>query len=161
MAGLFGASLPPSLARPYSLDTRTIAAIEIDCSPSLTASCAQLQTLHPCTRTPTYPDLLFIQRVTRAVTHRSSAYFIAGIHALCSVTFETQPAGKSSGDVSIACEGSIINRYPHYFERSQAVLDGMMENMGSGKRNVTLTRSDESAITGAGIAAAMATVHDQ
>ena len=161
MAGLFSGSLPKSLERPYSLDTRTIAALEIDSSPSLVAARAQLQTLHPCVRTPTYSDLNFIQRIARAVSHRSSAYFIAGVHALCSVTFDTQGAGSSSGHISIACEGSIINNYPHYFERCQAVLDGMIEKVGFGRRKVTLIRSNESAITGAGIAAAMATVHDQ
>lgn len=179
-AGLFGGLLPPSLANRYSLDTRTLAAIERDSSPSLAISLALFAELYPSSsssRPATYTDMSFIRQVIRSVSRRSSAYFAASLHALCCLLHNTdEPSSSSDRDttttsssghdqhVSIGCDGSVINKYPGYMARSQEILDNViaMDDTPRGNNKMTrviLEKTQDRAVLGAGVAGAMASVH--
>ena len=155
--GLFGGRLPPQLSIPYSLDTRTIAAIEADTYPSLSPSCKLFQEEHSLAFPPTPADMNFIRQVILAVSSRSQTYFTAAIHALSSLLYELD--GRNVQDqldhVSIGCDGSVINKYPGYMKKSQELLDQLISLESDGKR-VILESAGESAVLGAGVAAAMA-----
>jgi len=161
-AGLFGGELPPSLRTPYVLDTRTLAAIELDTSPSLTNSRFLLQDRHPSANLPTYFDLDFIRRTIQAVSCRSSAYFTAGVHALSSLLndLENHDSLQNQLDlldhVSIGCDGSVINKYPGFMATSQEIIDKLVEMDTNGMKRVVLEKTVDSAVLGAGVAVAMA-----
>ena len=155
-AGLFGGLLSPSLeCNPYTLDTRDLAFIEIDQSHGLTVSSALFHQRHPSPHPPSERDIMFIRDVTRRVSTRSIAYFTVGIHALTALLQRLETTDVDH--VTIGCDGSIINKYPGYMERSQAILNQMIE---SGhlhrKMGVTLERTTNSAVLGAAVAGAMA-----
>ena len=162
-SGLFGGVVPPSLTRPYTLDARLLASIETDTSRSLTLSRTLLQEHHPCASPPTMADAYFLQQVTLSVTRRSSAFVTVGIHALASLLEdmekEHQVIPSELDHVSIGCDGSIINKYPAYMDRCQDLMDRMIHLEHRGRRRVVLERTTESAVCGAGVAAAMAATH--
>lgn len=171
-AGLFGGLLPPSLARRYSLDTSTLAAIERDTSPSLAPSLALFMELYPSSSShqPTYTDMSFICQVIRSVSRRSSAYFATSLHALCCLLHNTDATSSAASSsehhqhVSIGCDGSVINKYPGYMARSQEILDNLIaiDDTHGGHKNmmrVILEKTQDRALLGAGVAGAMASVH--
>ena len=156
---LFGGRLPLSLWCPYSLNTHTIAIIHADTSPMLSKSCALIQQHHPSESPLTASDLEFIRQVIIIVSNRSSSYFTAGIHALWSLLNLTEgidPATNNGDNISIACDGSVINKYPGFMAKCQGILNRMTEKQGYGSARVVLEKAGESASQGAAIAAAMA-----
>ncbi|KAL8692325.1 MAG: hypothetical protein Q9218_002618 [Villophora microphyllina] len=169
-AGLFDGNLSATLSTPYTLDTQTLAAIEVDTSPSLSLSCRIVQEKYLLALPPTPVEMLFIRQVVRAVSRRSQGYFSAAIYALSSLLHEAdQQAPRippdSSGEagafndldhISIGCDGSVINKYPGYMQKSQELL-GQLSSMDPQKRKrVVLESAGESAVLGAGVAVAMA-----
>ena len=161
-AGLFGGDLPPSLRNPYILDTRTLAAIEIDTSPSFTTSRLLFQDRHPSATIPTFFDITFIRRTIQAVSCRSSAYFTAGVHALSSLLndLENHDSLQNQLDlldhVSIGCDGSVINKYPGFMGTSQSIIDKLVDMETNCMKRVVLEKTSDSAVLGAGVAVAMA-----
>ena len=157
--GLYEGDFPPSLRLPYSLDARTLALIDVDMTPFLSSSRAILETRHPSSQSLTTSDLHFIRQITRHVVHRSISYFTVGMHALTSLL---QDLDAEAGlrihldHLSIGCDGSIINKYPGYMERAQALLDELRQHEGNGRKKVVLEKTQDSAVLGAGVAAAMA-----
>ncbi|KAL1956490.1 hypothetical protein VTO42DRAFT_7288 [Malbranchea cinnamomea] len=152
-AGLFGGELPVTMESPYSLDTSIVACIEEDTSPLLQRSSEFLQRQHEFTIPPTSSDLLFIQRVCKAVSTRAAAYLAAAIHGLWSLRNECEsplipstpksPSAKEGLDslrssshvmqdlarfqVTIACDGSVINKYPNFREQCQEYLNQLTQ----------------------------------
>ena len=158
-AFLFRGRLPSSLAMPYILDTKTLALIEIDNSHDLTNTISLLHQCHPSIHKPTPHDAYFIQRTIRFVTNRSIAYFATGIHALASLLQELECNAGLQDDpdhISIGCDGSVINKYPKYMERAQETLNQMFTRWNSAGKSVILEKTQDSAVLGAGIAAALA-----
>ncbi|KAI4183441.1 MAG: hypothetical protein L6R41_005383 [Letrouitia leprolyta] len=159
-AGLFDGHLPPALSKPYSLETRTLATIEADTYPSLSPSCKLFQETYNLDFAPTPAEMHFIREVTLAVCRRSEGYFTAAIYALSSLYHEIDTACSTNGleHISIGCDGSVINKYPCYMQQSQVLLDQMRRMGDPGRKRVVLESAGESAVLGAGVAAAMANV---
>ena len=158
-AGLFGRILPPSLKIPYNLDTKTLAQIEVDTSDSLFMTCSLLHKKYPSNRMPSFNDAKFIRQTILSVTSRSIAYFTTGVHALSSLLQEIEEQAKledSLDHISIGCDGSVINKYPNYMVRAQETLDRLIASENLGRKRVILEKTHESAVTGAGVAGAMA-----
>ena len=158
-ANLFRGRLPSSLAVPYILNTKTLALIENDTSHDLRETVLLLHQCHPSIYKPTPRDAYFIQQTVRSVTKRSIAYFATGIHALASLLQELERNAGLQDDldrISIGCDGSVINKYPMYMERVQEILDQMFKRGGPGDKSVILEKTQDSAVLGAGIAAALA-----
>ena len=158
-ANLFRGRLPSSLAMPYILNTKTLALIENDTSHDLRDTISLLHQCHPSIYKPTSRDAYFIREVVRCVTSRSIAYFATGIHALASLLQELERHADLQDDldhISIGCDGSVINKYPMYMERAQGILDQMFTRGGSVGKKVILEKTQDSAVLGAAIAAALA-----
>ena len=155
-AGLFDGLLAPSLTRAtYSLDTKDLAVIDIDESHELVLSRSLFNERHPALCYPDEKDMMFIKNVVRRVSTRSIAYFTVGIHALTAVLQRRDT--REMDHITIGCDGSIINKYPHYMERAQIILNKMIESGNSnGQMRVSLERTTDSAVLGAAVAGAMA-----
>ncbi|KAL8786782.1 MAG: hypothetical protein Q9213_002603 [Squamulea squamosa] len=155
-AGLFDGSLPPALSIPFSLDTRTLAAFEADNYPNLSPSCIYFQKEFHLRAPPTPAEMGFIRQVVLAVSRRSQGYFTAAIHALSSLLHDLDDGIMQNGldHICIGCDGSVINKYPGYMEKSQFLLDELVH--ASGQKRVVLESAGESAVLGAGVAVGMA-----
>ncbi|KAI2791455.1 Hexokinase-1 [Penicillium oxalicum] len=177
-AGLFGGELPHSMREPYSFDTSIVACIEEDSSVSMSASAALLQKLHTLPSFPPIEDLRFLRRVSQVVSRRAAAYLATAIHSMWCLRNEVEyPTTTSLPDdlvkgtsevtvvestdaeknVSIACDGTVINKYPGFRDTCQSYLDQLSEQshhtFGSAIR---LEAAPESAILGAAVAVAVA-----
>ncbi|KAL8701615.1 MAG: hypothetical protein Q9224_000420 [Gallowayella concinna] len=157
-AGLFGGRLPPSLSIPFVLDTRTLAAFEADVYPNLSASCIYFQKEYDLPAAPTWGEMNFIRQVILSVSRRSQGYFTAAIHALSSLLHDLDHRLLENGldHICIGCDGSVINKYPGYMGRCQALLDQLVHIEQDGRKRVVLESATESAVLGAGVAVAMA-----
>lgn len=154
-AGLFDGLIAPSLANiTYSMDTKDLALIDVDVSHGLTASRTLFHQRHPSPHQPGERDMIFTKDIVRRVITRSIAYFTVGIHAL---TVLLQRLDTLEMDhITIGCDGSIINKYPSYIERAQAMLNQMIEYDDLHRKiRVKLERTTDSAVLGAAVAVAM------
>ena len=153
-------SLPPSLCAPYSLDTETLALIES--ASNLEDTRKFLQRSFPSTNDHTIADAFFIHQVVTLVTTRSMTYFAIAIHALTTLLKESMvQLGLEKSDldqISIGCDGSVINKYPQYMERTQDSLDVMTSIMKG--RRIILVKTEDSAVLGAAVAASLAADED-
>ncbi|KAL1968525.1 hypothetical protein VTN77DRAFT_1735 [Rasamsonia byssochlamydoides] len=188
-AGLFGGELPHSMREPYSFDTAIVAFLEADTSPSLAPSAALLQKEHTFHTTPSTEDLTFLRRVCTFVSRRAAGYLATAIHSMwClrndaefpTTSTTTVPSAKKtepltqevtvmeieepSKSLSIACDGSVINKYPGFRDQCQAYLDMLTRHTDAGpetvdlsaKPSISLELAPESAIFGAAVAVAVA-----
>ena len=158
--GLFGGAMPSSLSQPYTLDARTLAVIETDASATLSASRRLFHEQHPNSAPPTYLDMSFVQQVTRSVSRRSCAYATAAIHALASLLQDMERSHNITSNpenyLKIGCDGSIINKYPGYMDKVQALLDALVIEENHDRKRIILEKTIEPAVSGAGVAVAMA-----
>ncbi|KAJ5641002.1 Hexokinase-1 [Penicillium herquei] len=176
-ANLFGGELPHSMREPYSFDTSIIAFLEDDSSASLSASASLLQKEHTFPRCPSVEDLRFIRRVSQVVSRRAAAYLATGIHSMWCLGNEVESTSTESGkdilkeapgitvveseeavkNVSIACDGTVINKYPGFRDNCQNYLDELSEQSHPGSKSaICLNPAPESAILGAAVAVAVA-----
>lgn len=177
-AGLFGGQLPHSMREPYSFDTSIVACLEEDSSASLSSSAARLQKEHTFPSFPPVEDLRFLRRVCQVVSRRAAGYLATAIHSMWCLSNEVEysttpsvldPLAKESPKVtvvesddsaknlSIACDGTVINKYPGFRDTCQNYLDQLTEktNPNSGA-SIRLDPAPESAILGAAVAVAVA-----
>lgn len=152
-AGLFSGEIPDKLAEPYTLDTGTIAAMELDNSKHLTHATSLFQSQHPLSKPATYNDIQFVRQVSQLVSHRAAAFLATGIHALW--VLRTSAEGltpASAGRMSIGCNGSVIEKYPFFRELCQSHLDELTTASGAEPKAISLETAVESAIFGAAVA---------
>lgn len=143
-AGLFGGELPSSMKSEYSFDTAIMSCFEEDSSPSLETASAFLRKHHQFQVPPTSTDLIFLQRVSRCVSRRAAAYMATAIHSLwCERNdnetpvlpatpesiakdgkedIKVKPCDPVSLQVNIACDGTVINKYPGFRDNCQNYL---------------------------------------
>ncbi|OJJ42977.1 hypothetical protein ASPZODRAFT_75354 [Penicilliopsis zonata CBS 506.65] len=192
-ASLFGGHLPHSLREPYSLDTSIVAFVEADTSASLAPSAALLQKEHTFSATPSLADLQFLRRVCQLVSKRAAGYLATAIHSMwClrnevelgsddSVTATSDAASikqtqqvtvveseevSTKKSLSIACDGSVINKYPGFRDCCQAylnqlsretlALEGTCLEATTDGPLIDLKPAPESAVLGAAVAVAIA-----
>lgn len=175
-ASLFGGELPHSMREPYSFDTSIVAFIEEDSSVSMAASAALLQKEHTFPNYPSVEDLRFLRRVCQFVSRRSAAYLATAIHSMWCLSNEVEnPNGTntetlkespevtvvesddSDKNLSIACDGTVINKYPGFRDTCQTYLDQMaQQSHPSSTSPIRLEAAHESAILGAAVAVAVA-----
>jgi hexokinase len=152
-AGLFGGEMPEKLSEPYTLDTGTIAAIEMDNSKRYTNATALFQQKHPLNKIPTYNDIHFVRQVSQLVSHRAAAFLATGIHALWALRTKSEGLEpESAGHLSIGCNGSVIEKYPFFRELCQSHLDELVIASGAAPKSISLEIALESAIYGAAVA---------
>ncbi|KAI7327960.1 hexokinase-1 [Hortaea werneckii] len=135
VAGLFGGELPQHLDDPYSLDTRLLADFQLDTSPSLSAARASFLHAHPLRsgRVPRTEEMKFLRDLSKLIADRAAVYLAVALHALWVVRTEAETACSSSSSsegavgnhhqVTIACNGTIVEKYPGFRAACQGFLD--------------------------------------
>lgn len=152
-AGLFSGEMPEKLSEPYTLDTGTIAAMEMDSSKHFTNATTLFLQKHSLSKPPTYNDIAFIRQVSQLVSHRAAAFLATGIHALWALRTEAEGLQPENvGRMSIGCNGSVIEKYPFFRELCQSHLDELTTASGAESKSITLEIANESAIYGAAVA---------
>lgn len=176
-AKLFGGALPHSMREPYSFDTSIVAFIEEDSSTSMAASASLLQKEHTFPTSPSVEDLRFLRRICQFVSRRSAGYLATAIHSMWCLSNEVEsptsssldPLNKESPEItvvesdyseknlSIACDGTVINKYPGFRDTCQSYLDQLaQQSHPSSTSPIRLEPAPESAILGAAVAVAVA-----
>ena len=160
--GLFGGIMPLCLLEPYTLDTTILAKLEEDTSIDMANSIAMVFKEFGLKLTPTSTEVAFLRLVAQSISRRASAYLAVAIHALWSVQKETDinprtPYGTPK--TSIACNGSVILKYPGFKSRceqfiAQMVMDGSIGGAAYTEK-VVLEPTYEAAVLGAAVAVAM------
>ncbi|EFX01343.1 hexokinase-like protein [Grosmannia clavigera kw1407] len=182
--GLFRGILPPSLLKPYSLDTETLSIIESDSSPSLEEATAIFHSRHPCIdgSAPTKADIATVRALASLVSQRSAAIVAAAVYAMWLLKIETEGelqhglADSSEGMLArrhadaakaelsimhertaVAFNGSVLERYPRYLEQCQGILNELL--LGDAKAGepagvIEMVPAKESSLLGAAVSLA-------
>ena len=152
-AGLFDGQVPKGLDEAYTFDTKTLANFESDTSPILANACSAFLQAHPLRMSPSLRELQFIRDIGRVVSKRAAAYLAVSLHALWAV--RTASEGMEPGEashVTIACTGSMVEKYPAFRHATQQYLDKLSVMSGSAEGAVTLEIASEGSIFGAAVA---------
>lgn len=155
-AGLFKGEIPDRLDEPYGFETRILAMFESDTSSKLSNASAAFISAHPTRTPPKTSELQFIRKIAQLVSRRASAYLATALHALWVV--RTRSEGLEPGEashVTIACDGSMVEKYPGFRARTQDYLDELCVLSGAGIGTVTLALTPESSIFGAAVAVSL------
>lgn len=152
---LFNGFIPERLDEPYAFETRLLANFELDHSPDLATASADFTSAHPLPSPPKLHELDFIRSAARLASNRAAAYLATALHALWAV--RTSAEGLQPGEasrVTIACDGSMVEKYPDFRQRTQRHLDQLCVLSGGSEGAVTLEMTPESSIFGAAVAVA-------
>jgi hexokinase len=143
----------------------------------MSASAALLQKQHTFPSFPPIEDLRFLRRVCQVVSRRAAGYLATAIHSMWCLRNDVEfPAAPSVSDgvketpeitvvesdesaktLSIACDGTVINKYPGFRDTCQAYLDQLCEQSHHTSGSpIRLDPAPESAILGAAVAVAVA-----
>lgn len=153
-AGLFDGQIPDHFDTPYALETRILAALESDDTPELRDARAAFLSAHPLRSAPKRRDLEFMRAVARLVSRRAAAYLATALHALWAVRTSAEGVrAEDSSAVTIACDGSMVEKYPGFRQRMQKHLDALCVVSGAKEGAVVLQVVPESSILGAAVAA--------
>lgn len=164
-AGLFDGMMPAKLQEPYSLDTGVIAVFESDSSSLLSSSASTFSTAHPLPAgyVPSIRDLQFVQQVSRLVSNRAAALVATAVHALWSLqqslatstsTVDSLLAQTPCAKATVACNGTVMEKYPDFRSRCQSYLDELTILSGQDRGAVSIQMAKESSVFGAAVAAA-------
>jgi hexokinase len=151
--GLFGGEIPEGLEVPYAFETRVLATFESDRTPDLTNASTAFLAAHPMRSPPKLHELQQIRDIGRLASRRAAAYLATALHALWAV--RTASEGMEPGEtshVTIACDGSMVEKYPGFRARAQDYLDELCILSGASRGAVTLEVTPESSIFGAAVA---------
>ncbi|KAI7674180.1 hexokinase-1 [Hortaea werneckii] len=144
-AGLFSGELPQHLEDPYALDTRLLADFQLDTSPSLSAARTSFLHAHPLRsgRVPRTEELKFLSDLSKLIADRAAVYLAVALHALWVVRTEAETSSSDDVDddeggvdddhkrVTIACNGTIVEKYPGFRTACQGFLDRLCHLSGS------------------------------
>jgi len=152
-AGLFHGEMPDQFDEPYMLDTRILAVFQSDHSSTLAKAREAFLQTHALSERPRRRELEFVRDVARLVSRRAARYLAIALHALWTVrtTAEGIEPGEAS-HVTIACDGTIVEKYPGFKACCQQYLDDLCELSGAAKGAVTLEMAPESSVFGAAVA---------
>ena len=152
-AGLFDGIVPEHLNEAYSFDTKILAVFESDMSTTLASARTAFLAAHPLPSPPRVQELEFIRDAGRLVSRRAAALLAGALHALWSLrtVSEGLEPGKAS-HVTIACNGTIVEKYPYFRSCCQQYLDELCVLSGASEGAVTLEMAPESSIFGAAVA---------
>ena len=154
IASLFD-GVTPSNFEPYALTTETISYIESDKSSSLSHASAVLNTRHPLPGHRCYSaaDLAHVRRIINLVSSRAAAYLATMLHAMYQFKFQYEDTSARKKGITIACNGSVIEKYPNFKARVQEWLDILIPT-SSAQGRVQLEVTSDSALVGAAVAVA-------
>lgn len=162
-ARLFDGVVPESLFDAYSLNTIILSKLEEDNSTDLLSSAVYLEKVLGLRRTPSKDEVALLKTAATCTSQRAAAYLATAVHALWRLQKELD-IGKELTEVdsktSIACNGSVILKYPGFRGRCQEYIaqliagDAAANDFG-GSHEVILEPTDEAAVIGAAVAVAL------
>ncbi len=154
-AGLFDGEMPARLHEPYALDTSLLAAFQSDASRSMSKASAAFLDAHALPSPPRISELHFLREIAQLISRRAATYLATALHALWRL--RTAAEGLQPGEashVTIACNGTIVEKYPDFRACCQRQLDELCELSGAAKGAVNLAMAPESSLFGAAVAVA-------
>lgn len=161
---LFNGTMPECLREQYSLDTEVMAKLESDKSSSLKNSIVMIKKEFGLQSPPSAREISFLRAAAEAISYRASAYIAVAVHALWALQKDTEinpttPMGTPK--TSIACNGSVILKYPGFKDRCEGLIRQMMTAGSSpaglfAQERIVLEPTDEAAVFGAAVAVALA-----
>ena len=152
---LFSGLMPERLDVPYAFETRTLGTFESDRNDDLSTASTAFRAAHSTRSPPKLRDLTFVREVGRLASRRAAAYLATSLHALWAVRIAAEGIQPGeAGHVTIACDGSMIEKYPGFKQCTQRYLDRLCELSGASEGTVTLVLAPESSIFGAAVAVA-------
>ncbi|KIX02611.1 uncharacterized protein Z518_08553 [Rhinocladiella mackenziei CBS 650.93] len=163
---LFDGVVPEALSEPYSLDTEILAKLEQDRSRNLKDSISMIQKTFGLRTTPSVEEISFLRVAAESISYRASAYMAVAVHALWALQKDTNinsTAPTETPKTSIACNGSVILKYPGFKERCQGFIHQMIRagpSVGGllTSEKIVLESTDEAAVFGAAVAVALSDV---
>jgi hexokinase len=164
VCNMFGGTIPAELLEPYSLDTAILAQIEQDQSKDMKDSSVLLVQAFGLLDSPSRSELAFLRLVAHSISRRASAYMAVAVHALWSLQKETSVTPEpttAAAKTSIACNGSVILKYPGFKSRCEGFMARMIAE-GPGmtalqrSERICLEPTHESALFGAAVAITLA-----
>jgi len=88
------------------------------------------------------------------VSNRAAAFEATAVHALWSLRSRSEGCEpKDSEHITIACNGTVLEKYPTFRPRCQGYLDELVLLSDAKPGSVTLEMAPESSIFGAAVAA--------
>lgn len=160
---LFDGVMPASLLESYSLDTIALARLEEDNSTDLLSSAAYLEKVWGLRRTPSHQEVYFLKSASSCISQRAAAYLAIAVHSLWRLQKELGMGNElteADSKTSIACNGSVILKYPGFRSRCQGYIAQLIAgdaaaNDMAGTHEVLLEPTDEAAVLGAAVAVAL------
>ena len=161
---MFGGTLPAEIMEPYTLDTAILAQIEADPSLDMGDSSALVIQAFGLVEAPTRSEMAFLRLVAHSISRRASAYMAVAVHSLWTLQKETAAMTEpsiSTSKTSIACNGSVILKYPGFKTRCEGFMARMIAegpSMTASQRSerICLEPTHESALFGAAVAITLA-----
>ena len=157
---MFSGTVPAELLEPYSLDTAILAQLEEDQSKDMSDSASLVTQAFGLLDSPTRSELAFLRLVAQSISRRASAYLAVAVHAMVTLQKDLaiqSEASYGTSKTSIACNGSVILKYPGFKTRSEGFLARMMaEGPSARSEKISLEPTYESAVFGAAVAVALA-----
>ncbi|KAK8069768.1 hexokinase-1 [Apiospora phragmitis] len=145
--GLLGGVVPPSLEKPYSLDTATLSKIEADQTPTF-------DTASPISP-PRTPALLAASVFSLwEVRHETEAEYINATTQQNTTLVAEAAAEHALERTMVAFNGSVIEHYPAYQSYCQRYLDRLVDGQNTHRGAIELVPALESSILGAAVALA-------
>jgi hexokinase len=162
LCDIFTGITPAELVEPYSLDTAILAQLEEDQSKDMNDSAQLITQAFGLLVPPTKTELAFLRIVAQSISRRASAYLAVAIHAMWSLQKDLAMGTETpngTAKTSIACNGSVILKYPGFKARSEGFLARMIAEGSIGahrSEKIALEPTNESAVFGAAVAVALA-----
>lgn len=162
LTGMFNGMIPAEMVEPYSLDTAILAQLEEDTSRDMSDSAQLVTQAFGLLTPPTKSELAFLRLVAQSISRRASAYLAVAVHAMWSLQKDMAMGTETpngTAKTSIACNGSVILKYPGFKARSEGYMARMIAEGSSHAHKfekIALEPTNESAVFGAAVAVALA-----
>jgi hexokinase len=162
---LFDGVLPESLRESYSLDTEILAKLETDTTKTMKNSISMVKKAFGLKKAPSVKEVSFLRAAAESISYRASAYMAVAIHGLWALQKDADinpTTSQGNPKTSIACNGSVILKYPGFKDRCEEFVSQMISStsLGSGAsatEKVVLQPTNEATVFGAAVAVALAT----
>ena len=161
---LFNGVVPEALRVGYSLDTEIMAKLEMDTTKSMKNSISMVKKAFGLKKAPSLKEVAFLRAAAESISYRAAAYIAVAVHALWALQKDTDvnlttPAGTPK--TSIACNGSVILKYPGFKDRCEGFITQMVSTASASggafaSEKIVLEPTDEAAVFGAAVAVALA-----
>jgi len=156
--------VPESLRQSYSLDTEVMAKLEMDTTKGMKNSIAMIKKAFGVKKAPSLKEVSFLRAAAESISYRASAYMAVAVHGLWALQKDTDinpTTPNGTPKTSIACNGSVILKYPGFKDRCEGFISQMISSASSpgsafATEKIVLQPTNEATVFGAAVAVALA-----